>query len=98
MAQSRANQCETQCISLQDDNAGLSCQVARAEGQLVVTQAKLRCAVLCCAVPCCAVPCCAVPCCPVPCRAVLCRPVLYCAVLCKHSKHHATFTCRVIET
>ena len=48
IAQSRANQRETECSSLQDDNAGLSCQVARAEGHLVVTQAKLRCAVLCC--------------------------------------------------
>ena len=42
MAQSCANQCETECSSLQDDNADLSWQVARVDGQLVVAQAKLR--------------------------------------------------------
>ena len=61
IAQSRANQCEIECSSLLDDNASLSCQVARAEGHLMVIQAKLRCAVLCCAVLCCAALRCAVP-------------------------------------
>lgn len=52
MAQSSANKCEAECSSLQDDNAALSCQLARCEGQLGVTEAKLRCAVLCmCSTP-----------------------------------------------
>ena len=42
MAQSSANKCEAECSSLQEDNASLSCQLARCQGQLGVTQVKLR--------------------------------------------------------
>ena len=42
LAQSSADQHETECSSLQEDQKALSAQLARAEAQLTVAQTNLR--------------------------------------------------------